>query len=318
MKLLIVLIFSISIYGADDISVFDQYLRLVKEGVVTKKNAANYISTVESDLFKNISVLFDELNYSDLEINYISPREKVQDFASSWQEDIKSNRLSENLKKISKDPKLILLDTKLQKSLKNNRKLAQILRESFYIFDRDHDAPKRLQNVVKPFGKLNDAVIAQDTALIEKYSKQVTKALKKLDQKKILSEFQYINKKEFNEFFKYIKDEVTSTLNKPTHSIHDFHWIRKQHKKFLVIYYNLERYTPHEKVVILDDYITKLGDLNDVYVDLKMRFKLDLKDHDLIIPKDIKSNMSKTMQYLEKDMRFVALTPSCQSYFLLK
>jgi len=318
MKLLIILIFSIATCIADDISVFDEYLKLVEEGKVSRQNAVEYIRKVEVDLFKNISVLFDKLQYSDLETNYIVPKEKVQEFATIWNKDIKSNNLVKKLKKLSKNPKTVLENSKLKKMLKRNRKYGQILRESFYIFDRDHKAPKKLQNVVKPFGKLNDAVVSQNPVLVEKYSKKVIKGLRKLDKDKILDEFQYINKAEFTEFFKHVKDDVTTTLEKQTHSIHDFHWVRKQHKKFLVIYYNLERYTPHNKVALLDNYITKLGDLNDIYVDLKMRFKLDLKAYDLVIPSKIKSNMAKTIEYLEKDMSSVALAPRCQSYFLLK
>ncbi len=319
MKIICLLfLFSITAKGQEKLGVFDEYLREVELGRITKNNSIQYMKGVESKVFVGISELFDDLQISMDGVEYISPKDKVSEFSKKWTKHFKENDIESLLKKLSVDPKLALEKPYIAKTLKANRKFCQVLREKYYIFDRSHSAPKSLEKVVKPFGKLNDAIVSGNPKLIEEYSKKVLKEYQNLDLKKIIKKFNYIDKNEFNFFFKQIKKDVKIMLSKSTHSIHDFHWIRKQHKKFLVIYFNLDGVSIDGKFNQLDDYITKLGDLNDVYVDMKMRLGADLDAHQILIDDTIKTNMNKTIKYLEADMKTVQFGPSCSSYFRLK
>ncbi len=308
------LIFSFSV-AAQDTQLFDDYLAEVNAGRVTNSNSLQYVKSAEVKLFENISVLFDELHVSMDEVGYISPKDRVIEFSSGWKKHSKDQKLVKLLKRLVDDPKLALNDPSIPKTLKDNRKFSQMLRESFYIFDRDHSAPKSLEKVVKPFGKLNDAIVAGNPNLIEEYSKKVLKGYNNLDTELILKEFDFISKSEFDDFYKTIKKDVKSLLAKPAHTVHDFHTLRKQHKKFLTIYFNLEGATPPAKLKVLNNYITQLGDLNDIYVDMKMRLGVDIDSHTIVIDDSIKRNMNRTMSFLEEDMINVKLGPSCYSAF---
>ena len=294
---------------------FDKYLKDLDRGKITQSTALKYMQKTETALFNEISQYFDKLQYDFPVDGYISPKDKVHDRTFNWKKHTKDTELKKILKKLSTNPKLALKDPKIAKILKENRNFCQILREEFYIFDQDHMAPKSLEKVVKPFGKLNDAIVAGNLNSIQDYSGQVLSNMKKLDMKTLLSEFQYISKSEFNSYFKNIKKEVSKVLLKKTHTLHDFHWIRKQHKKFLVIYLNLETSSKSSRGLVLDKYISKLGDLNDIYTDMKMRGNINLENHIIKIDPKIREGMSKTLKYLEIDMRTVTMGPSCFSFF---
>ena len=317
MKLVMGLIFtlSISVFAQDDTQLFDAYMADVNANRVNKVSSLSYVKSVENKLFENISSLFDDLQVSMNQVGYIAPEDKVHEFSTKWMSHSKEVNIEKLLKNIIADPKLPLKDPRVAKILKDNRKYSQILRESFYIFDKDHVAPKKLQNIVKPFGKLNDAVVAGDPNLIEQYSSKVLKGYEIIDTKQILSEFDFINKKEFDEFYKTVKKDVKNLLKKSSHSVHDFHNLRKHHKKFLIIYFNLDGAGPTAKGGLLDNYITQLGDLNDIYVDMEMRFQVNFESHEILMDESIKRNMNKTMRFLEEDMISVKLGPSCISAF---
>ena len=309
---------TLSALAQEEVGVFDQYLKAVNEGLVTKSNSIQYMKNVEAKVFLGMSELFDDLQVSMDGVDYIAPKDKVSEFSRKWSEHFKEKNVEGILKKLSQDPNLAFENPLIAKTLKNNRKFCQILREKFYIFDKSHLAPKSLEKVVKPFGKLNDAIVSKNPELVEMYSKKVLKGYKKLNLKMIVKNFRYINKNEFNLFFKVIKKDVKKMLLKNSHSIHDFHWIRKQHKKFLVIYFNLDGASVGGKFSLLDNYITKLGDLNDIYVDMKMRLGSNLDAHQIVIDDSIKKNMNKTIKFLEADMKTVQFGPSCSSFFSLK
>jgi hypothetical protein len=298
---------------ADDL--FEEYLVKVKSGELTQLNSIEYMKKTEIKLFENMSAFFDELQVSSDDIEYVAPKDKVSDFASGWKKHSKDKKLKSVLKQIIQDPKIAIENPQIAKMLKENRKFSQFLRESFYIFDKTHLAPSMLEKVVKPFGKLNDAIVSGNPNLIEEYASKVLKNYKKLEMKKILKEFDYVSKSEFDKFFKDIRKKMVTLLDKPTHSVHDFHWIRKQHKKFSVTYIVMERATYHPKVSLLADYITELGHLNDIYVDMKMRLGVNLDDHLISLDSQFKKNIIQTIKYLETDMKSVKLGPSCYSFF---
>ncbi len=52
------------------------------------------------------------------------------------------------------------------------------------MFDQEHSAPKRLEKFVKPFGKLNDAIVAADKDSIKKYAQKVLEARSKVGDKR--------------------------------------------------------------------------------------------------------------------------------------
>lgn len=316
MKLLFLLTFLFSLSTLAQVpNLFETYMDGVNSGSITESNSLHQVRKSEVKLFENISVLFDELQVSMDEVGYISPKDKVREFANGWKTHSKDQKLKKLLKRLAEDPKLALRDPSIPKLLKDNRKFCQFLRESFYIFDKDHTAPSQLEKVVKPFGKLNDAIVAGNPNLIEEYSKKVLKNYKKLDTELMIKEFDFISKSEFDDFYKVIKKEAKDILAKPVQTVHDFHNLRKLHKKFSYIYIAVSDGMSVEKSKVLSVYIDQLGDLNDIYVDMKMRLGVDLDSHIIKIDESVKRNMNRTMSFLEADMINVKLGPSCYSAF---
>lgn len=313
--ILTILSFANLAFGED--SFLDRYKKDITSGVVSDTNALSYIRNIENKLYSEMSVMFEELQFDHHSKSYFSPKDKVHEFTTKWKRHTKQIDLRKLLLEISSAPRIPLKNESIRKRLKENRKFVQILRENFYIFDRDHDVPKKLNNIVKPFGKLNDAIVAGNENLIQEYALKVAKGVKKLNINKIVREFHYISKDEFDEYFKVLQKDFKSMLSKQKHSIHDFHWIRKQHKKFLVIYMGSKGNKPHLKASLLDDYITKIGDMNDIYVDIEMRFNLNLDNHTIKMNESFRKQMVKTLSALRRDMKDIKLGPSCYSIFAI-
>jgi hypothetical protein len=311
--LLLFLFLSTSSFSQD--SFLDRYNTDVASGAITESNAVNYIRQSENQLYSEVSELFDDLQFKHEDGNYFSPKDKVNEFSSKWKNHTKNSKLNKTLDKIIADPDFAIKNNDIKKLLKENRKFCQILRENFYIFSKNHEVPKKLNKVVKPFGRLNDAIVAGNENLVQVYAAEVQDGFKKLNLKKIVKEFDYVTKKEFNEYFKTLKRDFNKMLAKSSHSIHDFHWIRKQHKKFLVIYMGVEGVNPHPKAQVLDNYITKIGDMNDIYVDIEMRYNLNLENHTIKMDKNFRKQMTKTLSFLQADMKTINLGPSCYSFF---
>jgi hypothetical protein len=262
-KLILVLVFtSLSSFSQD--SFIDRYKADVSSGIINEENSLDFIRKAENELYVELAELFDELQFDHSDGNYFSPKDNVYRFSTRWKEHTKSFKIESLLDQIISDPDVALKNNDVRRLLKENRKFCQILRENFYIFDKSHDVPKKLNRVVKPFGKLNDAIVAGNASAIQTYAAEVRDGFKKINLKKIVKDFSYVSKSEFDAYFKGIKRDFKKMLTKSSHSIHDFHWIRKQHKKFLVIYMEIEGLKAHPKAEILDNYITKIGDMNDI------------------------------------------------------
>lgn len=313
MRLILLFIFSFSSFAQDNL--FDQYLSRIEENIINKKNSVSYLEKTERTFFKEVSALADELKFTDEDINFISAKDNLNKTLSKWESHTKNFNLKKNLKEIINSPQIAINNPKLFQSLKDNRKYAHLMRESFYVFDKSHIAPKKLESFVKPFGKLNDAIITKDKELIKKYASKVLDNYKSLNTKALTNKFNSINKSEFLVYFKSIKNDVNTIFSKDITTPHDFHTLRKQYKRFLTVYNNLDVYIPHPKMKLLDNYISKLGELNDIYTDMRFRYGLDLHEYEISFPKKFKFEILDTIQYLEDDMSSIQLGRSCSSFF---
>lgn len=312
--LLVFFLFSVSI-SAQTQDIFEQYLTKVESGDITSSNAFNHLDELEGKLYRDANKFFDELAIVGDEVNYIAPKDKLSEVTKKWEDHFRKKNLEGLFKKAIDDPGSILKSPEAIKAFKDNRKFSHIMRSTFYVFDEDHSAPKKLEKYVKPFGKLNDAVVAGDHEAIRKYAKKVLEARSDVRPKKIIEQFKTINKAQLAEHFSEVRKNVTSMLGKSVFTPHEYHYIRKQFKEFLVVYSNLDAYMPHPKLAVLDGYITKLGELNDIYTDLKFRFGLDIDKHQIEFPQRFKYEIGQSLGFLEEDMLSVRLGKSCQSFF---
>lgn len=294
-------------------NLFDSYLLAVEKKEIT--NTTNYLEKIEKKFFNDISQFADELSFTENDINFISAKDSFDTSFNTWSTHSKKIDIKLILKRIAKDPKYVITSSDIKSILKENRKFAHLMRESYYVFDNTHLAPENLENFVKPFGKLNDAIITKDEKLISKYATKVLKNLNQIDEMNLKNSFHSINKKQFLSYFGSIKTEIDSIFNKKVTTPHDFHTLRKQYKRFLYIYHNLDTYIPHSKLIKLDNFISKFGEVNDIYTDMKFRLGLDLHRYEINFPKNFKFEILDTIKFLEQDMQSIQLGKSCSSFY---
>lgn len=314
--LLMFLLIPISSYAQS--SIWEDYINDVSNGVTDSSNAIERLKTLESKFFDDVAKLFDELKFTHDEVNYISVKDNASTTLLRWKSHSKDVNIKKILTKIIQDPGYVLNDSELQLVLKDNRKFAHLMRESYYVFDQSHTAPKGLEKFVKPFGKLNDSIVAQNPEHIKNYAQKTLNTMDKFKPKAFIKNFKPVNKKEFLKYFSSVKENVYSLLNKKTSSPHDFHTLRKHYKRFLTVYKNMEIHIPHPKLELLDRYIANLGDLNDIFTDIPYRFGVSMENYQIDFPKMIKNDFIETIHFLETDLTSIELMRSCTSFYLKK
>jgi len=296
-------------------SLFDDYLNLVEKQSINSSEAMYHLSSTEKKFFKEITQLADEIKFDDSQLSYLSVQDNFKEAQLTWSAHSKEVSIKKKLKALIKKPQIVLDDPTLARTFKDNRKFAHIMRESFYLFDETHTVPSMLDDFVKPFGKLNDAVVVGDTKLIKKYAKQVLKNYDALKINKINKAFRPIKTSEFFKYIKEIKSDAAKIFSKTITTTHDFHTVRKFYKRFLFIYYSLDDYIAADKFKRLDRFITKFGELNDIYTDMKFRFGMNIKSYEIEFPKAFKNEIISTLGFLEEDMNSVELVKTCGSFF---
>ena len=303
--------------GAND-DLFAKYVELTRQGQITPANAEIYLKELESDFFKKLSRFFDETDFSEQRINYIAVEDNLRGALLDWSRHAENNQLAQTLEELARDGRAALENRELQVILKKNRKLAHLSRITFYVFDKKHAAPKELESFTKSFGKLNDAIASGDRQLVENHAHKTLKKLGKFDTDKTAAKFVSVNKSEMSQHFRKMRESVEDLLQRNSHSVDDFHWLRKRYKQILTVYYNLDTYNPPKKSALLNSYISQLGELNDIYTDLHFRFGLDLSHYKTKFPISFKEEVSSSMRFLEEDLQNIYPAQSCASFFMPK
>lgn len=306
MKLFLVIIFSFTLSAND--SLLKQYLKFAKDSSRTHEELSKFLEKKEKNFFKMIAKLSKELQFSTTDNQTISPENNLALKVDHWTEHSKKKKIKKKLQKLIENPE----GFKTYKSIfKENRKYAHLLREAFYVFDKTHKTPKKLESFVTQYGKLNDAISSKNIELIYEHAKKTLNAYNKISREKILNDFKIVKPSQFLSYFKSIKKEVFQVLEKSSHSTHDYHFIRKKFKRYLYVYFHIDSMEQHPKLKLLDDYISKLGDLNDIYVDMKFKFAFDVKNHLISFPKKFKKEIQQTFEYLEEDIKGLKFKKGC-------
>tara|TARA_B100001971_G_C18268046_1_gene596757 strand:+ start:204723 stop:205685 length:963 start_codon:yes stop_codon:yes gene_type:complete len=310
-----ILLFILSTQAYCQVDIFQKYLDELESGKINRSNVVDHLVNYENRLYSEINSYFDELAFVMDEKNFISLDDRMLDDYQNWNKHLKDHDIKKILNEIAQDPSVLKKNPQYIKALKENRKYAHFIRQSFTIFDSKHSPPKSVNKFVKTFGKLNDAILAENAIATRELANKCSEALAKIKKKKVLKAYNPVSKKELNNYLSKVKSNTQKILNAPTHSVDDFHTIRKEYKKFLHLYYNLEDHTPMNKYRMLNDYITKLGELNDVYTDIKFRLNIDLEAYEIQFPKRVNKLMIEAYDYMEEDLRFIELGQSCYSNF---
>lgn len=175
------------------------------------------------------------------------------------------------------DEKKISTDSKTFKYLKDQRKIAAILRNGFYSYTQEGKAPSEFEKYVKTFGKLNDALQAEN----KKEAKIIAKKLKKIlkeqaDLENLKLDVNYISADKLEKRMNTLAQEISIALESEVLSDHEFHKMRKQLKLFLLLSNDFRDYqedSPISKQLSdeLDHIITRLGDWHDTHISKKLQ-----------------------------------------------
>ena len=152
--------------------------------------------------------------------------------SEKWNKSLDVPKLRVDLKKIA-DGKPVS-EEKLTE-LKAVRKDGNVLRGTYVLLDKNHEAPAKLDQVVTKFGKMNDAIAAGDKDLQKHYARATLKALDEKALKKEIKEFDPATHKSFE---KHMDEEVANLdkgLEKKTLLAPEFHDMRKSLTKVLNI-----------------------------------------------------------------------------------
>lgn len=195
---------------------------------------------------------------------------------NKWQKGFAYDDLQDALDQII-DGKKIALDSKVFYFMKEQRKQAAILRNGYYSYTKSGKAPKDFERFVKNFGKLNDALQAEN---VEESSLLASKfkyyLINESKIKKMKFEVQLISGSKLEKRMNNLAKEIAKALELEELSSHEFHKMRKQLKLFLQLTKDIRDYqasgTINDLVVNeLDHIVTRLGDWHDTHIAHKLQ-----------------------------------------------
>ncbi|MFX3675499.1 MAG: hypothetical protein ACN6I6_00540 [bacterium] len=195
---------------------------------------------------------------------------------NKWKSGFAYDELLETLDRII-DREKVGLDSDTFKFMKEQRKQAAILRNGFYSYTKSGKAPKDFDKFTKRFGKLNDALQAENV----EESSELARAFKKyiLTESKIRNmqlDTEMISASKLEKRMSNLAKEIAQALEYEELPSYEFHKMRKQLKLFLQLTKDIRDYqnssSINDRVVNdLDHIVTRLGDWHDTHISHKLQ-----------------------------------------------
>ncbi len=192
-----------------------------------------------------------------------------------WQDGYDEKELNKILKTII-DEKSISTNGKTFKYLKDQRKIAAILRNGFYSYTIDGKAPPDFEKFVKIFGKLNDALQSENKNEAKKISKKLKNIINEVSLKKLELNIEIISAENLQKRMFRLTSEIAIALENDVIGSYEFHKMRKQLKLFLLLANDFRNYQDDSPISRqlseeLDHIITRLGDWHDTHIAHKLK-----------------------------------------------
>ncbi len=192
-----------------------------------------------------------------------------------WQQSFDEAELKKIISEII-DEKAVDINGKTFKYLKDQRKAAAILRNGFYSYTKSGKAPKEFGKFVKTFGKLNDALQAENKVEAKDVAKKLKGIINQTNLESFQLEIKIISAEKLEKRMTLLAQEIALALENEVLESYDFHKMRKQLKLFLLIANDFRDY--QEDSIIsrqlsseLDHIITRLGDWHDTHIAHKLQ-----------------------------------------------
>jgi hypothetical protein len=220
---------------------------------------------------------------------------------SNWNRSFDADRVKSQLKVLANGEGT--LPKGEVEELKLVRKDGNILRGSFVLFGKNHEAPPKLDAFVTKFGKVNDAIAAGDP---KETARQADKALKTLDVHgfdKEVRHFKPSSRRAFDDFLASSDNRTLESLDKPTVPAPEFHEMRKSLTKLLSIM-TLDPKLREDPAV--DDLYkhtfalqTDMGTLHDKLIERSLRGQIDYDHYQVTIPAPMKAELRAILSRLQ-------------------
>jgi len=198
-----------------------------------------------------------------------------------WQEEAKLTEVREVVAQLARG-ELSVLNKKTKADLKTSRKYGLIIRSGFQLFDKSHAMPEEIQNFIRAFGKLNDAISSKHQAKIIARAQSLLELFEKLPSQDLLEYFTSAGKGNFIEYMENHINEISVSISKSAVSEKEFHATRKSIRTLLA-YFQLQYATqPSRSKELICNYLAyisrEMGNIHDEIVESKINKSKNFED----------------------------------------
>ena len=220
--------------------------------------------------------------------------------AGKWNKSLDLPKLRIELKKIADGKKV---SSEELVDLKAVRKDGNVLRGTFVLLDKNHEAPPKLDQVVTKFGKMNDAIAAGDKDLTKHYARVVLKSLDAKAMKKEIKEFDPATHKSFEKHMDEETKSLDASLQKTKLLAPEFHEMRKSLTKVLNILTLDPDSRKDPKIEALYQKVlstqTAMGDMHDDLSAKSMHGDIDYDTYEVKLPAKMRADLRDILDTLE-------------------
>lgn len=236
----------------------------------------------------NISIFAHDSNWGKIVYQYYSEQSGLsrikkkhmqlylEERFSHWKRTLELDQLIDQLESII-NGELPATDSQIFINFKTKRKTAAILRNAFYSYTTKAKPPKNFDRYVKIFGKLNDALQAQN---LDK-SQEIAGSLRdyilneaKLNQLEL--DVEVLSSEKLQKRMQKLAQEIAQALEFEELPEKEFHDMRKQLKLLLLLASDVDsdqatHLVREQMTDELDHIVTRLGDWHDTYISRELQ-----------------------------------------------
>ncbi len=265
----------------------------------------------EEMLLKKIDLTNLIIN-SDIKYYFVSPQEAFNFHLRKWEKKFDKKKITSILDQIIADPSKKWLKTKEGDFLIVNRRRAHFLRLYYHGFSSKHSPPKIFNQYVVTLGDLKDAIRNKKKNKTVKMAQKLKQILLENNLKKEVESIRYISEKNFKNYYLHLIQDIITQSSQDSLSPHQFHELRKKIKNIQFIISTVvgdnEKLEEEYNLLRRIDHIREtMGDVNQLYVDLKYQNIINYKKHSILVATELKEaleNISAQTQQIICQVKF--------------